>query len=151
VEVRVAGERAGGDPSDALAALCAAGYGSFGFHPGSDFAPEVRGARLPSLAPLLAGLRLAADEPSYSEALAASGDRIPRRAAASGSVVRELAPDADDLATLSAMDGKATVRDLLAGRGRPASLLWFLLRTGAVDLGAAAEATREAPGPRAPA
>jgi CheY-like chemotaxis protein len=151
VEVRVAGERAGGDPSDALASLCAAGYGSFGFHPGSDFAPEVRAARLPSLAPLLAGLRLAADEPSYAEALAVSGDRIPRRAAASGSVLRELAPDADDVATLSAMDGKATVRDLLAGRGRPASLLWFLLRTGAVDLGAAAEATREAPGPHAPA
>ena len=57
------------------------------------------------------------------------------------------------MATLSAMDGKATVRDLLAGRGRPASLLWFLLRTGAADLGGAAEAeaSREAPGPPAPA
>lgn len=151
VEVRVAGERAGGDRSDALASLCAAGYGAFGFHPGSDFASEVRGARLPALAPLLAGLRLAADEPSYAEALAVSGDLIPRRAAASGAVLRELAPDADDLATLSAMDGKATVRGLLAGHGRPASLLWFLLRTGAADLAADAGASREAPGPRAPA
>jgi CheY-like chemotaxis protein len=155
VDVRVAGERAGGDRSDALASLCSGGYGSFAFHPGSDFAAEVRGARLPALAPLLAGLRLAADEPSYAEALDASGDRVPRRAAASGAVVRELAPDADDEATLSAMDGTATLHALLRGRGRPASLLWFLLRTGAADLGTAAEAgreaTREATGPRAPA
>jgi CheY-like chemotaxis protein len=144
VEIRVAGERAGGDPSGALASLCAAGYGSFGFHPGSDFASEVRGARLPALAPLLAGLRLAADEPSFAEALAVSGDRVARRAAASGSVLRELAPDPHDLATLSAMDGRATVQDLVQGAGRPASLLWFLLRTGAAELGAAAEASRAA-------
>ena len=109
-----------------------------------DFASEVRGARLPALAPLLAGLRLAADEPSYAEALAGSGDRVARRAAASGSVLRELAPDPDDMATLSAMDGRATVQDLVQGAGRPASLLWFLLRTGAAELGAAAGAGREA-------
>jgi CheY-like chemotaxis protein len=154
VEVRVAGERAGGDASDALATLCAAGYGSFGFHPGSDFAAEVRGARLPALAPLLAGLRLAADEPSYAESLAVSGARVARRAAASGAVLRELAPDQDDLATLSAMDGNATIHALLTGPGRPASLLWFLLRTGAAELGAAAEAgrdaTAEATAPHAP-
>ncbi len=144
VEIRVAGERAGGDPSGALASLCAAGYGSFGFHPGSDFAAEVRGIRLPALAPLLAGLRLAADEPSFVEALAVSGNRVARRAAASGSVLRELAPDPDDLATLSAMDGRATVQDLMRGTGRPASLLWFLLRTGAAELGATAGAGREA-------
>ena len=151
VAVRVSGERTGGDASDALASLCASGEGSFGFHPGSDFAGEIRGARLPALAPLLAGLRLAADEPSYAEALSECRDRVPRRAAASGAVLRELAPDADDLATLSAMDGTATVGKLVAGGGRPASLLWFLLRTGGAEFGLAGAATREATGPHAPA
>ncbi len=151
VAVRVSGERAGGDASDALAALCASGEGSFAFHPGSDFAAEIRGVRMPALAPLLAGLRLAADEPSYAEALAGCGDRVPRRAAASAAVIRELAPDDDDVAMLSAMDGTATVDRLLQGPGRPASLLWFLLRTGGAELGTAEAATREAPAPRAPA
>jgi len=151
VAVQVAGERAGGDASDALASLCASGEGSFGFHPGSDFAGEVRGARMAALAPLLAGLRLAADEPSYAEALATFRDQVPRRAAASGAVLRELAPDADDLALLSAMDGTSTVQKLLEGRGRPASLLWFLLRTGGAELGPGQAATREAPAPHAPA
>lgn len=151
VAVRVAGERAGGDAFDALASLCASPAGSFAFHPGSDFAAEVHGARLPALAPLLAGLRLAADEPSYAEALASCRDRIPRRAGVSAAVLRELAPDADDVGTLPAIDGRTTVETLLRGRGRPASLLWFLLRTGGAELGSDGEATREATGPHAPA
>jgi hypothetical protein len=151
VAVRVSGERAGGDASDALASLCASGEGSFGFHPGSDFAGEVRGERMPALSPLLAGLRLAADEPSYAEALAPCLDQVPRRAAAAGAVLRELTLDAADQATLSGMDGAATVAQLLRGRGRPASLLWFLLRTGGAELRRAEAATREAPGPHAPA
>jgi CheY-like chemotaxis protein len=151
VAVRVAGEREGGDASDSLASLCSSSTGSFAFHPGSDFAAEVGGARLPALAPLMAGLRLAADEPSYVEALASCRNRIARRAGASGAVLRELAPDADDLGTLSAMDGTTTVETLLRGPGRPASLLWFLLRTGGAELGPAVAATREATGPHAPA
>jgi CheY-like chemotaxis protein len=151
VEVRVEGERAGGDAADALASLCAVGEGSFAFHPGSDFAPEIRGARMPALAPLLAGLRLAADEPSYADALAGSGGRAPRRAAASSAVARELALDADDLATFSAMNGTSTVDDLLRRPGSPASLLWFLIRAGGAELAPIAPASREAPGLHAPA
>jgi hypothetical protein len=106
---------------------------------------------MPALSPLLAGLRLAADEPSYAEALAPCRDQVPRRAAAAGAVLRELALDSDDQATLSGMDGATTVAHLLGGRGRPASLLWFLLRTGGAELQRAEAATREAPGPHAPA
>ncbi len=153
VTVAVHVDRAGpaGDPADAVAALCAAGNGSFGFHPGSDFASEIRGARASALAPLLSGLRRAADEPSYAAALAGWHDRTPRRAAASSAVLRELAPDAADRATLAAMDGDASVADLLRTGGRPASLLWFLLRTGGADLAPAASATDEATAPHAPA
>ena len=66
-------------------------------------------------------------------------------------MLRELAPDTDDLGTLAAMDGTATVEALLRGRGRPASLLWFLLRTGGAEPGPAPAATREATGPLSPA
>ncbi|MEY2669160.1 MAG: hypothetical protein RJA59_1798, partial [Pseudomonadota bacterium] len=105
----------------------------------------------PALAPLLAGLRRAADEPSYEAALVECHDRSARRAAASSAVLRELAPDADDGATLAAMDGRATVRELLGTGGRPASLLWFLLRTGGAELGRAEPITRAATALHAPA
>lgn len=151
VAVAVHADRGGpaADPAGAVAALCAAGDGSFAFHPGSDFASEIRGERAPALAPLLAGLRRAADEPSYAAALADCRDRAPRRAAASSAVLRELAPDTDDRATLEAMDGTATLEELLGAGGRPASLLWFLLRTGGAELARAEAATREATAPHA--
>lgn len=151
VAVHRAGAGPAGDPSDAVAALCASGDGSFGFHPGSDFAGEVRGTRTPALAPLLAGLRRAADETSYAEALAGCHDGTPRRAAASAAVLRELAPDADDRDTLAAMDGTASVAVLLGAGGRPASLLWFLFRTGGAEIAPAAAVSRAATAPHAPA
>lgn len=153
VTVAVHLDRAGpaADPADAVAALCVAGDGSFGFHPGSEFAGEIRGMRAPALSPLLAGLRRAADEPSYAAALADCVGRTPRRAAATSMVLRELSPDADDRATLAAIEGGATVGELLRSGGRPASLLWFLFRAGGAGLAPPEPVTREATAPHAPA
>jgi hypothetical protein len=143
VAVRLAGREESPDAAAALAALCATATGTFSYHPGSGFAPEVRAGRIPALAPLLAGLRLAADEPSFVEALLPSSDARPRRSAASGAVLRELALSPDDAATAAAADGNTPVHVLLRGRGRPASLVWFLLRCGGAELAA--------PGPEAEA
>ncbi len=126
-------------PPDALAALCAAAEGAFAFHPGSEFAPEVRAVRQPALAPLLSGLRRAADELSFAAALGTGPDRVAERSAAAGAVLRELALDADDRETIGGLDRGTPLHALARGPGRPASLLWFLLRTGAVVPGRAAE------------
>jgi CheY-like chemotaxis protein len=148
VAARVAGTAVGLERG--LASLCARAEGPFGFHPGSDFAADVRGERVPALAPLLAGLRLAADEPSFAAALDGCRARPARCTASSGAVLRELAPGPEDAATVKAMDGTVPVDDLLRGPGRPASLLWFLLRIGGAQLAGPATATRAARGPLAP-
>jgi hypothetical protein len=88
---------------------------------------------VPAFAPLLAGLRIAADEASYAEALSALGETTPVLALP-GATIRELQPGPDDLALLSALDGTRPLADLLRRTGLPASLLWFLARAGAVDL-----------------
>jgi CheY-like chemotaxis protein len=150
VAVHVAGIAPAVGLERGLASLCARAEGPFGFHPGSDFAADVRGERTPALAPLLAGLRLAADEPSFAASLDGCRARRVRCAASSGSVLRELALAPDDTATVAAMDGTVPVDELLRGPGRPASLLWFLLRTGGAQLAGPAEATRAAPGRLAP-
>jgi CheY-like chemotaxis protein len=147
VDVHLSGGEGGADVAARLASLCAAASGTWRFHPGSEFAHEAGAAPVPALAPLLAGLRIAADEDSYADALAALGDAAPVLVLP-GVILRELQPDPDDLAVLSALDGGRTVADLLRRPGLPASLLWFLARAGAVDLGAPASATRVEPGPR---
>ncbi|MGA8891112.1 MAG: hypothetical protein WB493_06050, partial [Anaeromyxobacteraceae bacterium] len=111
------------------------------------FAHEAGASPVPALAPLLAGLRIAADEASYADALSALGDAVPLPDLP-GAVLRELQPGPDDLATLQALDGTRTVADLLRRPGLPASLVWFLARAGAVDLGSRAAATREEREPR---
>ena len=54
VAVQVAGNAPADGLERGLASLCARAEGPFGFHPGSDFAADVRGERTPALAPLLA-------------------------------------------------------------------------------------------------
>jgi CheY-like chemotaxis protein len=150
VAVQVAGAAPGTGLERGIASLCSRADGPFGFHPGSDFAADVRGERTPALAPLLAGLRLAADEPSFATSLDGCRGSLAQCAASSGSVLRELALGPEDASTVKALDGSVPVDALLRGPGRPASLLWFLLRTGGAQLVAPAAATRAAPGPLAP-
>jgi CheY-like chemotaxis protein len=138
VGVRLAGEEDAADVSGALASLCARSARSFAFHPGADFALEVRAAPVPALDPVLEGLRLAADEPSYAAALVGVHEEVPVRAGAYASLARDLGMGEDDLRTARTLDGQPTVHALLAGPGRPASLLWFLLRAGALELRPAA-------------
>jgi CheY-like chemotaxis protein len=138
VGVQLAGEQGASDVSGALASLCARSARSFAFHPGADFALELRAAPVPALDPVLEGLRLAADEPSYAAALAEVQEEVPVRTGAFASLARDLAMGADDLRTVGSLDAQPTVHALLAGPGRPASLLWFLLRAGALELRPAA-------------
>lgn len=156
VAVRLADAAGAADPEEALAELCAGAEGHFAFHPGSDFAPEVRADRIPALAPLLEGLRRGADETSFAEALGPGEAAAPRRTGASAAVLRELALGADDAATATAVDGTTPVATLLRGRGRPASLVWFLLRCGAAEVPPAARQAGATPrlaatAPHAPA
>jgi hypothetical protein len=123
-----------------VSTLCAATAGTFRFHPGADFAREVRAAAVPALAPLLHGLRRAADEPSFAAALGELSGTTPRPGAVATAVGRELAPEGADRALLSAVDGSRTLDELLRSPGRPASLLWFLARCGALVLEPAAPA-----------
>jgi len=134
VGVQLAGERDTADVSGALASLCARSARSFSFHPGADFTLEVRAAPVPALAPLLEGLRMAADEASYAEALAAVQEEVPVRSGAFAILARDIALGENDLRTIAWLDGLRPVRALLSGPGRPASLLWFLVRAGALDL-----------------
>jgi CheY-like chemotaxis protein len=134
VGVQLAGERGSVDVAGTLAGLCARGARSYAFHPGGDFALEVRGAPVPALAPLLEGLRRAADEPSYAAALAGLEDAVPVRSGAFAALIRDLAPGEEDRCTLATLDGGASIRAQLDGPGRPASLVWFLIRSGALDL-----------------
>jgi CheY-like chemotaxis protein len=134
VGVQLAGERHTADVSGALASLCARSARSYSFHPGSDFALEVRAAPVPALAPLLEGLRMAADEPSYAAALAEVQEEVPVRSGAFPVLSRDIAFGEDDLRTVAGLDGHRPIRTLLSGPGRPASLLWFLVRAGALDL-----------------
>jgi hypothetical protein len=120
--------------ASALASLCARGARAYAFHPGTDFAAEIRGVRVPALAPLLEGLRLAADEPSYASALSALEAEVPVRSAAFGALVRELAPSGKDQDALASLGAGLPVEALLTLPGRPASLLWFLVRAGALEL-----------------
>jgi len=134
VGVQLAGERDTADVSGALASLCARSARSFSFHPGADFALEVRGAPVPALAPLLEGLRMAADEASYAAALAEVSEEVPVRSGAFAVLARDVALGEDDRRTVAWLDGRRPVRALLSGQGRPASLLWFLVRARALDL-----------------
>ena len=134
VGVKLAGERDTADVSGALASLCARNARSFSFHPGADFAIEVRAAPVPALAPLLEGLRMAADEASYAAALAEVQEEVPVRSGAFAILARDIALGEDDLRTVAWLDGRRPVQALLSGPGRPASLLWFLVRAGALDL-----------------
>jgi CheY-like chemotaxis protein len=134
VGVRLAGEPDAGDVSGTLAALCANGARSFSFHPGSDFSHEIRVAPVPALAPLLDGLRMSADEASFAAALEEVEDAVPLRSGAFAALARELAPAEEDRDTVASLGGGLPVGALLSGRGRPASLVWFLLRCGAVEL-----------------
>jgi len=138
VGVQLAGERKADDVAGALASLCAGSARSFSFHPGNDFALEVRGAPVPALAPLLEGLRMAADESSYAAALAEVAEEVPVRSGAFPVLARDLAAGAEDRRTIAGLDGHRTVQELLASPGRPASLVWFLVRAGALDLRPAA-------------
>ncbi len=151
VAVQLAGASGGDGLERGLASLCARTEGPFAFHPGSDFAADVRGERAPALAPLLAGLRLSADEPSFAASLEGCRPRLARCAATSGSLVRELALGPEDASTVAAMDGTVAVDVLLRRPGRPASLLWFLLRTGGAQLTTAEAVTRVGTEPPAPA
>jgi len=134
VGVQLAGERHTADVTSALASLCARDARSFSFHPGADFALEVRAAPVPALAPLLEGLRMAADETSYAAALAEVSEEVPVRSGAFAVLARDMALGEDDRRTVSWMDGHRPVQAILSGPGRPASLLWFLVRAGALDL-----------------
>jgi len=138
VGVQLAGERTAVDVAGTLASLCSHGARSYAFHPGADFVLEVRGAAVPALAPLLEGLRAAADEPSYAAALDGMQEGVPVRSGAFAALARDLSPDPDDLRTIARLDGVRPVQELLEGPGRPASLVWFLLRTGALALRQAA-------------
>ena len=135
VGVKLAGERDKVDVSGALASLCARSARSYSFHPGADFAIEVRAAPVPALAPLLEGLRMAADEASFAAALAEVSEEVPVRSGAFAVLARDIALGEDDRRTVSWLDGQRPVGALLSGPGRPASLLWFLVRAGAIDLG----------------
>jgi CheY-like chemotaxis protein len=134
VGVQLAGERSAVDVGGALASLCGRGARTYAYHPGADFALEVRGAPVPALAPLLEGLRRAADEPSYAAALASFEDVVPVRSGAFAALARDLAPAGDDARAVAALGGGLPIRSLLDGPGRPASLLWFLIRSGALLL-----------------
>jgi len=135
VGVQLAGEpSAAADVAGALASLCARSARSFTFHPGTDFALEVRSPPVPALAPVLEGLRLAADEASYAAALAEVAEEVPVRSGAFPLLARDLAAGPEDRRTLAGLDGQRSVEALLASPGRPASLLWFLVRAGALDL-----------------
>jgi CheY-like chemotaxis protein len=138
VGVQLAGERTASDVAGALASLCAIDARTFAFHPGADFALEVRPSPVPALAPVLDGLRRAADEGSYAAALADGLADVPTRSGAFPALARDLAPGGDDLRIIGSLDGRQSIREILAGPGRPASLLWFLLRSGALDLRPAA-------------
>lgn len=144
VGVQLAGDRNAVDVARSLASLCAHGARTYAFHPGADFALEVRGAPVPALAPLLEGLRQAADEPSYAAALAGLEEVVPVRSGAFAALARDLAPSGDDARTVAALGGGLPIRSLLDGPGRTASLLWFLLRAGALLL-EHAEPDRTAP------
>jgi hypothetical protein len=127
-------EAPGGNLRAGLAALCAAGSGAFHFHPGSEFAREVTRTPVPALAPLLDGLRAAAEEDGFAEALGAVAGAFPVRSSAWGALAAELDLAPEDAAIVEALDGTWAVGDLLAGRRGAASLLWFLVRAGAVEL-----------------
>jgi CheY-like chemotaxis protein len=134
VGVQLAGEQAAADLSGALASLCARDARAFSFHPGADFVLEVRAEPVPALAPLLEGLRMAADEASFAAALAEVQGEVPVPSGAFAALSRDVALEEDDLRTVASLDGRRPFRALLAAPGRQASLLWFLLRAGALDL-----------------
>jgi CheY-like chemotaxis protein len=156
VDVRLHADDRAPDVARALSALCSATRGAYRYHPGSDFSREVRADPTPALAPLLHGLRRSADEASFAESLAGLAGAVPRPGAVAAAVHRELRPEGADRALLEGMDGTRTVDALLREPGRPASLLWFLSRAGAIDLEpeapafAAGLATLEEPGPLSP-
>jgi hypothetical protein len=77
---------------------------------------------------------MAADEASYASALAEVSEEVPVRTGAFTVLARDIALGKDDLRTVAWMDGRRPVQALLSGPGRPASLLWFLVRAGALDL-----------------
>jgi len=81
---------------------------------------------------------MAADESSYAAALAEVAEEVPVRSGAFPVLARDLAAGAEDRRTIAGLDGHRTVQELLASPGRPASLVWFLVRAGALDLRPAA-------------
>ncbi|HET8725403.1 MAG TPA: hypothetical protein VFM53_14495 [Anaeromyxobacteraceae bacterium] len=140
VDARLHADDRAPDVARAVSSLCATAAGTFRFHPGAEFAREVRAAAIPALSPLLHGLRRSADEPSFAASLAELSATAPRPGAVAAAVSRALAPDPADAAVLAALDGSRTLDALLRSPGRPASLLWFLARCGALLLEPAAPA-----------
>jgi CheY-like chemotaxis protein len=136
---------AGGEVPAETASLCAASDGTFAFHPGSEFSREISATRGPALAPLLAGLRAAAPEDDFAEALAAVSHAYPLRAAGWGTLAPELDLSAADADFVAALDGSRAAGEVLGDRDGNASLLWFLVRLGAVDLRLPDELVLEAP------
>ena len=128
-----------GDLRRGLATLCAATDGTFAFHPGADFSREIPTRRVPAFAPLLDGLRAAADEASFADALAAVAHAVPVRASGFTSMLPELDLGPGDVAAVEALDSGHPVGHLVASVPGAASLVWFLARAGGVELRAPAE------------
>ena len=55
-------------------------------------------------------------------------EEVPVRSGAFAVLARDIAFGKDDLRTVAGLDGHRPIRTLLSGPGRPASLLWFLVR-----------------------
>ncbi len=136
---------AGGDVRAETESLCAAANGTFAFHPGSEFSGEISATRGPALAPLLAGLRAAAPEDDYAEALSAVSHAFPLRAAGWAGLAPELDLAEGDADAVAALDGSRPAGEVVRERAGNASLLWFLVRLGAVDLRVPDEPRLEAP------
>jgi len=123
--------------TDRLAQVIGMREGRYAFYSGDEFQTEVATVETPALGPILDGARRALPLKVMAAPLRVHQGEFPVRTPDFGRDLGALGLDTEDLKIAMQMNGRITLRDLLAhGRGdlrQGYSLMWFLKLTGCVS------------------
>ncbi len=117
--------------------VVAASRGSWRFHPGAEFGPEVHPVEVLPLQAVLDGARAGIPAKHFADALKAVMDAYPVRTAEFQQLLPAAALSSSDLRVALALEGRTTTREFLDARQKDLkealSLAWFLSLIGAVS------------------
>jgi tetratricopeptide (TPR) repeat protein len=117
--------------------VVAASRGTWRFHPGAEFAPEVHPVEVLPLQAVLEGARAGIAARHFADALKAVMDAYPVRTAEFQALLPAAALSSSDLRVALALEGRTTTREFLDARQKDLkealSLTWFLSLIGAVS------------------